>query len=245
MADKLHPSADDMRIRAMIEEDIAPVASLYRDMYREQATLGMVMRFRDEDVESMLAAQLKSRLYICLVAEAADGSAESASCRSEDSPADSTTGSGSPSSSADSLADSPADSSSANNLASDSMDNSAGSSMAGNSADSSTNSSAYRPAHGSTGNLVLGFAIGSFSRFNNKFTYGDQPFFGFIHDVYTSPRSRQSGIGQRLTTALEQAFREQGIELVELHVLEGNEAGRTFWRRSGYNDVIRIMYKKL
>lgn len=156
---------DNVQIRPMEEDDIASVSALYRDMYYEQAELGMVMQFRGEDVETMLASQIKSKFYICLVAEA--------------------------------------------------------------------------------NSTINGFGIGSISRFNNKFTYGGQPFFGFIHDVYISRPMRQSGVGKQLADALEDAFRLQGIELIELHVLEGNEPGRTFWQRNGYNDVIRIMYKKL
>lgn len=96
-----------------------------------------------------------------------------------------------------------------------------------------------------TQDALQGFAIGSLSRFSGKYIYGSQPFFGFVHDVYVEEQWRRSGLGQQLTAALEESFRAEGIELVELHVLEDNVTGQAFWRRHGFEDAVRIMYKKL
>lgn len=152
-------------IRPMKAEDLSSVSSLYREMYQEQAQMGMLHRFRESEVEAMLSSQLKSKLFMIYVAE-----------RNEQ---------------------------------------------------------------------LGGFIIGGLSRFGSKFSYGEQPLFGCIHDLYISRSMRQSGIGQQLLHTVENVFRDEGIELIELQVLENNEAGQSFWKRNGYNDVVRMMYKKL
>lgn len=61
-------NAERAVIRAMTEADVAGVADLYRQMYAEQKSFGMVMDFNGAEIESMLQAQLKSRLFIQYVA---------------------------------------------------------------------------------------------------------------------------------------------------------------------------------
>lgn len=60
---------DSIAVRAMAEDDLASVTRLYRDMYDEQQSMGMVMAFNHEEIADMLAAQLKSKLFVQAVAE--------------------------------------------------------------------------------------------------------------------------------------------------------------------------------
>ena len=92
---------------------------------------------------------------------------------------------------------------------------------------------------------VKGFAVGSIIRTSKKYKLEGQDFIGFINDIYLEPDARKSGSGQKLLDELENRFRERGIRYAELHVIEGNENGKGFWRRVGYRDVIRVMYKHL
>lgn len=56
-------------IRPMTDQDLPAVIALYRDMYAEQKQLGMVMTFNDAEIADMLAAQLKSKLFLLYAAE--------------------------------------------------------------------------------------------------------------------------------------------------------------------------------
>ncbi|WP_050355455.1 GNAT family N-acetyltransferase [Gottschalkia purinilytica] len=60
-------------IREMKAEDIDTVASLYKQMYQEQKTMGMVFDFNEETLDSRLQIYLKSKFNMCLVLEDIDG----------------------------------------------------------------------------------------------------------------------------------------------------------------------------
>lgn len=61
--------SDNQNIREMVLEDVDMVSSLYCEMYREQKTMGMVMTFNEAAIHDMLAIQLRSRLFKCMVLE--------------------------------------------------------------------------------------------------------------------------------------------------------------------------------
>ena len=149
----------------MQEKDIETVSRLYRDMYAQQKKMGMVMDFNGDEIQEMLAVQLKSRFFTLLVLEDR--------CETK------------------------------------------------------------------------GFAVGSIVRAKGKYKLQKGNFLAFINDIYVSPDKRNSGYGKALLKALEDRFEEQGIGYIELNVLEGNEEGRSFWKKNGYNDVIRVMYKNI
>ena len=92
---------------------------------------------------------------------------------------------------------------------------------------------------------VAGFAVGNLMKTGAKYVLNGQPMIGFIQDVYVEEALRKGGYGHRLVDALEEQFKEQGVQHIELHVLEGNVAAKGFWRGQGYHDVIRVMYKTL
>jgi len=53
----------------MQEKDIPVVSGLFKEMYREQKSQGMIFSLREEEVEAALAAQLKSRLHFLHILE--------------------------------------------------------------------------------------------------------------------------------------------------------------------------------
>ncbi|PWK09643.1 GNAT family N-acetyltransferase [Tumebacillus permanentifrigoris] len=57
----------NVSIRSMSSDDLDTVADLYREMYREQSGMGMVMSFQEEAVRDLLEVQVKSRFFISLV----------------------------------------------------------------------------------------------------------------------------------------------------------------------------------
>lgn len=68
---------------------------------------------------------------------------------------------------------------------------------------------------------------------------------GYISGLFVHPEMRRSGIGRKLTAVAEDWLRQQGIKTCELHVLESNETGRTFWQEVGYAPISVGMRKKL
>lgn len=57
----------DCLVRKMHEEDLTVVSGMYKNMYDEQKKLGMVYSLRDDEADSFLTAQLKSRLHFLYV----------------------------------------------------------------------------------------------------------------------------------------------------------------------------------
>ena len=98
-----------------------------------------------------------------------------------------------------------------------------------------------------SGDSIVGFAFGSLVRSPKKYRLldPDNPFIGFIHDVFLIPEHRGSGAAVRLVSELEREFAEQDVHYVELHVLSGNARGLRFWEASGYQDLLRAMYKRI
>lgn len=56
-------------VRKLLEKDIPIVSGLYKKMYLEQKTFGMVFSLRQEEIGSILSSQLKSRLHYIKVLE--------------------------------------------------------------------------------------------------------------------------------------------------------------------------------
>lgn len=59
-----------IHVREMKESDLAAAGSLYKRMYEEQRSFGMTMELNPGEVDGLLQAQLKSKLYVLYVAEA-------------------------------------------------------------------------------------------------------------------------------------------------------------------------------
>jgi ribosomal protein S18 acetylase RimI-like enzyme len=64
--------AADLVIRKLEERDVPAVAELYRRMYREQKTFGMVMEFQEDNAEELVVTQAKSRFHLAYVLAAGE-----------------------------------------------------------------------------------------------------------------------------------------------------------------------------
>ena len=67
------------------------------------------------------------------------------------------------------------------------------------------------------------------------------PGFGTLTDLYVRQLDRRSGVGTDLMRALLQAFREQGIEQLDLEVVAANTVARALYSRWGLRDEVMIM----
>lgn len=55
--------------------------------------------------------------------------------------------------------------------------------------------------------------------------------------VYVARSHRGRGVGIRLLTELEQRAQQSGFHKIVLHALNGNEAGKRLYRKSGFTEV--------
>jgi ribosomal protein S18 acetylase RimI-like enzyme len=67
------------------------------------------------------------------------------------------------------------------------------------------------------------------------------PGFGTLTDLYVRQLDRRSGVGTDLMRQVLAAFREQGIEQVDLEVVAANTVARSLYARWGLRDEVMIM----
>lgn len=67
------------------------------------------------------------------------------------------------------------------------------------------------------------------------------PGFGTLTDLYVSQDARRSGVGTELMREVVAAFREQGIEQLDLEVVASNAVARSLYVRWGLRDEVMIM----
>jgi len=67
------------------------------------------------------------------------------------------------------------------------------------------------------------------------------PGFGTLTDLYVRQLDRRSGVGTQLMREVLAAFRERGIEQVDLEVVAANTVARALYQRWGLKDEVMIM----
>ncbi len=67
------------------------------------------------------------------------------------------------------------------------------------------------------------------------------PGFGTLTDLYVRQLERRDGVGTQLMREVLGAFREQGIEQVDLEVVAANTVARALYQRWGLRDEVMIM----
>jgi ribosomal protein S18 acetylase RimI-like enzyme len=67
------------------------------------------------------------------------------------------------------------------------------------------------------------------------------PGFGTLTDLYVRQLERRTGVGTELMREVLAAFREQGIEQVDLEVVAANTVARSLYQRWGMRDEVMIM----
>jgi ribosomal protein S18 acetylase RimI-like enzyme len=71
------------------------------------------------------------------------------------------------------------------------------------------------------------------------------PGFGTLTDLFVRQLDRRSGVGTELMRQVLAAFREQGIEQLDLDVVAANTVARTLYQRWGLKDEVMIMTGKV
>lgn len=68
---------------------------------------------------------------------------------------------------------------------------------------------------------------------------------GWIFRLAVAQNRRRQGIGRALLTELEERYEAMGVTKVRLLTLADNDAGRAFWRRTGFDEYEPIvLYSK-
>lgn len=67
---------------------------------------------------------------------------------------------------------------------------------------------------------------------------------GTVTHVYVAETARRLGVARLLMDSLEEWFSAKNVARVELTVVSGNEAGRAFWKASGYEVALHQLYKQ-
>jgi GNAT superfamily N-acetyltransferase len=67
-----------------------------------------------------------------------------------------------------------------------------------------------------------------------------KPSIASIEEIYVEPRHRGFGLARRLFETALADFKTRGVDRVQLRVLAGNAAGRTFWSRVGFRENVVI-----
>jgi ribosomal protein S18 acetylase RimI-like enzyme len=69
--------------------------------------------------------------------------------------------------------------------------------------------------------------------------------FGYIHDMFITRNYRRQGIGGKMYGEIVKWFHEKYIGRIELGILPSNKAACSFWKKHGFTDYRRTLYKKI
>ena len=92
---------------------------------------------------------------------------------------------------------------------------------------------------------ICGFVSAAIVRMDRKLNFDGEVTVGIINDIFAAERVRGSGASAKLLTHAENFFAENEVRLVESQVIMKNEASAAFFKKNGYGELARIMYKPL
>ena len=69
--------------------------------------------------------------------------------------------------------------------------------------------------------------------------------YGYVADLYLLPERRRQGLGSQLLDSALQWFRQQGVDLVYLHVFDLNQTGKQFWGKLGFLPYRHVLLRQL
>ena len=95
------------------------------------------------------------------------------------------------------------------------------------------------------GGAPAGFVFCSILRLGNEYLCQGSASVGYLNDLYVSPALRRRGAARALTARAEEWLREQGVPTMQLQVLRGNPAARTYWEGVGMRPVGTLYDKNL
>ena len=92
---------------------------------------------------------------------------------------------------------------------------------------------------------ICGFVSAATVRMDRKLNFNGENMVGVINDIFVAERVRGLGVSAMLLADAESFFAENGVRIVESEVIAKNDASAAFFKKNGYSELARIMYKTL
>ena len=73
----------------------------------------------------------------------------------------------------------------------------------------------------------------------------DRPIYGCIHDMFVTAEHRRRGTGGMMYNYIIRWFEGRGIKRIELDVIHGNAYAAAFWKKQGYTEFTRKLYREI
>lgn len=68
---------------------------------------------------------------------------------------------------------------------------------------------------------------------------------GYLQHLFVTETHRHQGIGEKMYNEIIKWFHSQDIKRVHLEVLVKNEVANSFWRKHGYMDFLKTLYRHI
>ena len=69
--------------------------------------------------------------------------------------------------------------------------------------------------------------------------------YGYVDDMAVTASYRRKGIGEKMFLEIMKWYQSKGIEHVELQTIDKNVVANSFWKKQGFNDFMRTLYKEI
>lgn len=89
---------------------------------------------------------------------------------------------------------------------------------------------------------IVGYVIGFI---NHNAEIFQRRRFGFLAELMVEPELRQSGIGMTLWKAIKSWYSSRGVKDVELHCSVYNTGGESFWKKCGFKEYLKVLWREL
>jgi len=91
----------------------------------------------------------------------------------------------------------------------------------------------------------VGFIICQFLEEPGTYVLPGQRRYGFVADFFVVSEARGSGAAQAIIDHATDYFRDEGVSVVRLYVLAGNEMAQRFYDKAGFRTYERVLEHKL
>lgn len=92
------------------------------------------------------------------------------------------------------------------------------------------------------GEQVLAYSLAKIATYPPVYEHAS---YGSISDLAVKKEHRRQGIGRKLLMNIKEWFSEKGIKRLEVRVATENEVALSFWRKHGFKEYLKRMYREL
>jgi ribosomal protein S18 acetylase RimI-like enzyme len=69
--------------------------------------------------------------------------------------------------------------------------------------------------------------------------------FGYVHDMAVTTSYRRRGIGEKMFGEIIKWFCSRNIDRIELEIATKNQVAHSFWKKHGFTDYMRKLYRQI